>query len=67
MSLEIPTKCPHCNAVMATETKVETDGSVETHLFTVEVFGKPKYWHCWKCECSWEIGNRKPIVWWECD
>jgi hypothetical protein len=52
---------------MATETKVETDGSVETHLFTVEVFGKPKYWHCWKCECSWEIGNRKPIVWWECD
>jgi hypothetical protein len=52
---------------MASDKTVEADGSVETHLYTVEVMGKPLYWHCWKCDGSWEIGKKNPVFWWECD
>ena len=52
---------------MATDKIVEADGSVETNLYTVDVKGQPFYWHCWKCDGSWEIGKKNPVFWWECD
>ncbi len=65
--LEIPTKCPHCKADMSSEERVTEDGSKDTYLYTVEVLGKPMYWHCWKCDGAWEIGKKNPVFWWECD